>query len=332
MSGRHYCTYFDHRYLSKGLTLYSSLRRHGGELTLWVLCLSNECEAALRDLALPGLRTLTLPDLERFDPELVASRQGRSAIEYYFTCSPCLPRYVLSLAPEANEITYLDSDLYFFADPAIVFEELGQFSVGITPHRFTPRARASHGQYGAYNVGWVSFRQDANGLACMNWWRQQCIEWCFDRLEGDRYADQKYLDQFERRFEGVKAIHHPGVNLAPWNLGQYEVELIENVVTVGSRPLVLFHFQGLRRVGAMRFDTNLTGYGERLNASLRELIFLPYLRELVAWESRLHELGHATFEPGLRRRAAGARAAWNWSKQRIALVRSALAGNVITLE
>jgi hypothetical protein len=67
---RTYCTYFDHRYLTKGLALYRSLEEHGGEFELHVLCLSAECHDVLSRLGLGRARLVTLEELEAHDPEL----------------------------------------------------------------------------------------------------------------------------------------------------------------------------------------------------------------------------------------------------------------------
>ena len=104
---RHYCTYFDHNYLAKGLALYRSLARHGRPFRLWVLCLSDACHAALKALAAPEMALVSLGELERFDPGLPGVKSGRSLVEYYFTCTPILPRYVM--AAEDRKSTRLNS-------------------------------------------------------------------------------------------------------------------------------------------------------------------------------------------------------------------------------
>ena len=40
-----------------------------------------------------------------------------------------------------DELAYLDSDLFFFDDPKIVFEEIGGRSIAIVPHRFSRENR-----------------------------------------------------------------------------------------------------------------------------------------------------------------------------------------------
>lgn len=297
---RHYCTYFDHRYLPTGLALHASLLRVGGEFTLWVLALDDACARFLDAAALPGLRVVRLDELERFDPELQATRPMRSTVEYYFTCSPCLPRFLLT-THGMDAITYLDSDLSFHASPEPLFDELQGRSVLITPHRFARGAALTHARYGKYNVGWLTFRADGDGMRCLDWWRDRCIEWCHDRVEPTRYADQKYLDEFEHRFDGVRSLGHPGANLAPWNVGAHHVALLDGRVTVDGQPLVFFHFQGLRQVSARIWDSNLTSYGARLTDALRDGVFRPYIGDLHAARKVVAERMAVHDGPNLRR-------------------------------
>ena len=35
---------------------------------------------------------------------------------------------------------------------------------------------------------YILFRRDENGLACLNWWRDRCNEWCNKRLEDGKEA------------------------------------------------------------------------------------------------------------------------------------------------
>src|SRR5690349_18106461 len=80
-----FCTYFDSRYLPKGLAMYHSLRKHLGEVELWVLCLDEKARDMLAKRRLPGIKLLTLPELEAADPELAARKSERRLVEYYFT-------------------------------------------------------------------------------------------------------------------------------------------------------------------------------------------------------------------------------------------------------
>lgn len=276
---RHFCTYFDHNYLSMGLALYRSLRRHSPEFTLWVLCLSDACFEILSRLSLPGVRLVQLADLERGDPDLLRAKQNRSRVEYYFTCTPSWPRYLLNHYPEIQLITYLDADLYFFGDPEEIFSEIGERSIAIIGHRFASWNRHLEAA-GVFNVGWITFRNDANGRECLEWWRDRCIECCTYDLDAGKVGDQKYLDDWPTRFRGVAVLRHKGANVAPWNVGSSTFSSQDGLVYADDEPIIFFHFHGLKRIAGIVYDSGLTRYRSRLPRVLRRRLFAPYVKEL----------------------------------------------------
>jgi hypothetical protein len=306
---RYYCTYFDHNYLPRGLALYYSLRRHAPDFELWVLCLSGQCHEWLTQKKLPGIRPISLEEFEQADHDLLCAKQNRSIVEYYFTCSPSLPRFVFAHASQADLVTYLDSDLYFFRDPEPVFAEIGARSVAIIAHRFPPALKHLE-ETGIYNVGWVSFRRDEKARACLEWWRARCLEWCYDKVEPGRYADQKYLDQWPSLFEGVATLENKGANLAPWNLANYQIRFIDGRVRVDSDELVFFHFHGFQPVNPWLYDPRLKRFGARPGRVVRRHIFLPYWAALQRAQREVQTVGPSQLVPeGLRHVAREGQAA-----------------------
>jgi hypothetical protein len=275
----HFCTYFDHRYLPRGLALLASLRRHARPFRLHVLCLDDVALEELRRRDLPEIIPHRLADLEAWEPRLKVARSDRSPVEYFFTCTPCLPLYVLDRHPEAAQVVYLDADLYFFADPTPLLSRLDTASVLLLGHRFPPHLIHLQ-KYGIYNVGMVGFRNDATGRACLDWWRNRCLEWCFDRLEDARFADQRYLDEWPERFPGVAVATDKGANLAPWNVGGYVLRSIGGRVLVDGEPLIFYHFHGVRPRSRRVFDLGLSEYDVLLGPVLQQHVYGPYLRQL----------------------------------------------------
>lgn len=275
----HFCTYFDRNYLTRAVALHQSLVRHCPPFTLWALCLDDDAHAAVSALGLESLQPVRLADVEQADPALLEARQDRSTVEYYFTLSPALPLHLLDRVPDIESITYLDSDLLFYSSPQPIFDELGAGSVAIVPHRYPPSLQKLS-IWGTYNVAWVTFRNDSAGRAVLGRWRAQCLEWCFDRVEDGKFADQGYLDSW-RGLPGVRVIEHLGVDLAPWNFMQYEIDVKANPPTVDGQPLVFYHFQGFKAVGPGLWDVGLDAYGS-MDARLRSWLYGGYLKELRA--------------------------------------------------
>lgn len=285
-----FCTYCDQGYAARLLCLHASLREQGEPFRLFVLCFDAKMEEVIAAVGAGSLVALPLAEVLAADPEYGATRGTRSRVEFYFTATPVLVRHCFAREPGAECMTYLDADLFFFAPPSAVLAEQGTASVGIVPHRFTWRSRRSR-VHGTYNVAWVSFRRDADGLACLAWWRERCLEWCYDRVEDGRFADQGYLDEFPQRFGGVRALDHPGANAAPWNLEPAALTEKNGQPWLHGRPVLFYHFQGIREVSPGWFDPGLRHYHLPLTAGIRDALYLPYLRRLAATQARLRRHG-----------------------------------------
>lgn len=274
-----YCTYFDSGYLARGLALIESIRAHGDESPVWVMALDDAAWGYLENAALPGVHVLTVAALEASIPELAPRKATRSRMEYYFTTTPLLIRWVMQQQPEPTAVAYLDSDLYFFDRPGLVFEALGAGSIGIIEHRYQPALAKSLAKYGRFNVGWVGFRPDQDGRACLDWWGASTLDWCRDVPDNGRYADQGYLDWFPSKFGGVEVLRSPGLNLAPWNTAGHSLRLDGGRVAVDGDPLVFFHFHGLKRTKKWWISAQLV-YRAGTSAVLRDRVYAPYIRAL----------------------------------------------------
>jgi hypothetical protein len=277
-----YCTFFDSGYLARGKCLIDSLREHGDHSPIWVLAFDEAAQDFVRSLEADNVHLITPADLDKAEPELPALRAARSTMEYYFTCTPLVMRYVMNQRDgSANTVVYLDADLYYFDDPTLAITAMDGYSVGIIPHRYPANLERRLQKYGTYNAGWVAFRSDTNGRACLDWYAARCIEWCSDTPENGRYADQGYLNDFARNFPGVAVLQDHGLDVAPWNTGRHVVtESSDDTVRIdGSYPLVFFHFHGVRRVRSWWVTAQLI-YQSPMSKTLRSAVYRPYLAHL----------------------------------------------------
>ncbi|RMH09503.1 MAG: hypothetical protein D6704_01125 [Nitrospirae bacterium] len=278
---RHYCTYFDRNYLARGLVLHESLEEHSeGDFRLYVLCLDETTEEILCSLGKETIVPIPLAKVEEWDPELLKAKANRSTVEYYFTLSPILPLYVLKNFG-CDLVTYLDADLMFFSSPEAIFTELGDRSILITEHRFPPHLK-SREIYGRFNVQCQVFRNDSIGLKCLERWRKQCLDWCYDRLEEGKFADQKYLDEWPELYgRFLKINEHPGIGLAPWNVLGHVLQQHHDSWLVDGNNLIFYHFHGIRKVVFRLIKTSLSEYGAPMNRQLKNLysIYMRSFRE-----------------------------------------------------
>lgn len=269
-----FCTYFDSNYLYRGVAMYRSLLKTSADFKLWVLCFDEVTYRLLSKMSLERVELITLEDFE--DPELLKAKQGRSPVEYFWTCTPSLPLYVLMKKPELEMITYIDADLYFYSDPSPIFEEFGSRSILLTEHRYARDFEKKVMTNGLYNVQFLTFRNDAEGLKAAKWWRERCLEWCYRRSEDGKFGDQKYLDDWAERFRNVCVLQHKGAGLAPWNIVRYDIREKNGEVFVDSERLIFYHFHYFKIYSNRLF--NLSTY--ELSRRHRELVYYPYIKSL----------------------------------------------------
>lgn len=277
---RYYCTNFDINYIAHAKSLYNSLQLNNDSFTLFMFCMCDESYNHLEKLKLKNAVLVHFRDLENFIPELLIAKSNRTRVEYFYTCSSAICYYSLKNFINADIVTYLDADLYFFSSPEPIFKELGNKSIGIMKHNFNWFSKRNL-KYGKYNVGWINFKNDEIGLLCSKQWMENCIEWCYQRVENERYADQKYLDEWPSKYKNLYIFKHKGANLGPWNLSNYKLSKIDNKIFVDNDVLIFYHFANLKQIDYCHFKTDLSRAFIRTAGVLKTDIYIPYIKMLV---------------------------------------------------
>jgi len=276
------CTLFDAGFLAKGLALRASLQRQGRPFRLHVFAMDDFTADYLEQRNDPCLVVIRRADFE--DHQLLRAKHGRTRSEYYWTCGSSALLYCLEKLG-LPRCTYLDADVSFYGPGQILETQMGQDSIGITPHNYAAPYDQNR-THGVYCVQYVTIRNDERGLRALRWWRQQCLAWCYGRVETGRFGDQKYLDDWPERFEGVRVLDAPGVGLAPWNCRNYEIRrnrgsqwVCRDLSNGEEAPLVFFHFHELRFFPNDRIKLVAGGY--EIPPAIFQALYQSYLRELL---------------------------------------------------
>ena len=273
----HFVTLFDSLFLPQGLALHSSMQRHAGDHTLWVLCMDERAHEVLQRLALPNMRLIALAEAET--PDLKRVKPTRTRGEYCWTITPFTPRFVFGRDPTAQRVTYVDADMWFRAPPSLLltaFEASGK-AVQITEHAYAPEYDFAS-TTGRYCVQFMTFVRERSEPV-RHWWAERCIEWCFARLEDGKFGDQKYLDDWPVRFASdVHVLGTPEALQGPWNACRFN-----------PSQAVGYHFHGLRLL-----DTDRVLIAERykLPRPTRELLYEPCLQDFAMALNMLRAVGH----------------------------------------
>ena len=266
------CTLFDSAYLTRGLCLIDSLRRHAPDAVLYVLALDDKTLSYFDDVDGRGVVPIPLSEIETAD--LLRAKANRTHEEYCWTLASAFALYCADTF-KPDSIAYIDADCYLFGGLNELYDEVENAPVAITPHRYAPNQVERLYGAGEFNVGWVYFSRD--GYPCLRHWRDQCVEWCYHVIERDgRFGDQGYLNDWPDRWR-AHVVYNLGVNLAPWNQGQYVYTLDNSRIVVSNRtrgdPLAMYHFHGFQS------PYHMTDY--KLNPIVEQFVYGPYRRDYV---------------------------------------------------
>ncbi|MFB6454367.1 hypothetical protein ACE38W_03765 [Chitinophaga sp. Hz27] len=302
----YYCTLFDRNYLSRGIAMYESLAAVCNSFQLYVFAFDDACLQVLKKMQLPNMTVISLQEFE--DPELLRIKPGRNRAEYCWTCSSSTILYCIKTF-QLSHCTYIDADLYFYNNPQVLMDEMGDKSVMITEHRYTPMYDKSN-LSGKYCVQYVTFRNTQDGLTALQWWRDACIDWCYDRHEDGKFGDQKYLDDWTTRFKGVHVLQHLGGGLALWNIQQYQVFEVngklkcKEIATGKEFDPIFYHFHYLKY-----FADGTIELGRRIiTPDVKQLFYKPYVKALEAAKQTISKIDNSFDPHGARPRPTGLKA------------------------
>jgi hypothetical protein len=254
----------DIKYVAPALAFYRSLRAVTSD-PLRIYTLDVEAAGVLRQFPLEGVEVFA--PSAYIPPDVEALRKSRSPSAFAFSLKPIALLH--ATGARAEWISYFDADIGVFADPARLLDGLPPDTpASFTPHRFSTVFRYYESSVGRFNAGYVAFRNGPQGRKILEDWRDRCVAWCQDFVDGNRYSDQKYLNELADIYPAIDICRHKGANVAPWNISGVRLSLENQQVWVDSDPLVFYHFQGLKM------------YGPRLFDLYADLVYRPYVQLL----------------------------------------------------
>lgn len=277
------CTLFNSVYADKGIVLYNSLERVSSEFTLYVLAMDDKCYDILTDLKYPHLVPIKLSDFENTD--LLKAKSNRSFGQYCWTCASSLIKYILDIySPEY--CTYLDADMYFYADPYILIEELNNSGkdVSLVGHRFSWYDKQREKVLGHFCVECNTFRNSAEAKRLLNIWIGKCIEDCSARKDGIHWGDQMYISNWANQYDTVIESGILGAGVAPWNISQYKlIDSQDSKIHLKRKgqqiSLLFFHFEGITY--SSKSEANIHVYSTwGIDDRLVRLLYYPYLKQI----------------------------------------------------
>jgi glycosyltransferase involved in cell wall biosynthesis len=150
-----------------------------------------------------------------------------------------------------ERVLYFDPDILLLAplEPVLEAFDTGASFV-LTPHLRQPAEGDSDPddvaimRAGVYNLGFLGVSARTESLPLIYWWQRRLYRHCINAQDKGIFVDQKFMDLIPGFAPNARILHHPGLNLAYWNLGQARLEKSADGWFANDLPLIFFHFSG----------------------------------------------------------------------------------------
>jgi glycosyltransferase involved in cell wall biosynthesis len=188
----------------------------------------------LDDLALPEWREMS---------------RRYNITEFNTSIKPFIFEYIFDKL-HAKNVVYLDPDIYIVSRFAELEQEFGAGAeVLLTPHMLEPAEKAEMNerrllQYGIYNLGFLGVRNTPATRNLLAWWGRRLKTECIIQRDEGLFVDQKWADHFPAFVSRTSILHHPGYNVAYWNLSSRKIIWNGQEWQANHRPLRFVHFSG----------------------------------------------------------------------------------------
>ena len=234
---RTYYTIFDKNYLFQGMTLWNSLKINSSrDFKLIVLAMDDIAAELLGNFTSKSLEVMPLSTIEDAWHRKIRSRV--SVGQYCWIWQPLFAEHLLNNGH--GEVTYLEADSMFFADPEEIFESIGAFDLTLAPHNYSAKYEQSEIS-GKYITHFNAVKNTSNGRQFLAHWRKCCLQ--YSAAFPKSLCGQKGLDPVPSMGLGAVEITHPGVGVGPWNAPNWRFRIDQNgQMTVNGQRLVFYHF------------------------------------------------------------------------------------------
>jgi glycosyltransferase involved in cell wall biosynthesis len=224
-------------------TLCASVREHHPDARFYVaLCdrVDGTVEMDAAPFEVISLDALAIPGFDG-----MAGRYG--AAELSAAIKPFVFEHLFAVRDE-RRVVYLAPDTLVYSALRDVVDRLGvDVDAILTPHVLAPAVNGGIDdirllQLGVFNLGFVALHRTDRVRAIVQWWGRRLQQQCVIDVRNGLFLDQKWANLLPSFIARTLILHHPGYNLACWNLWQRGLARGERGWTVDGQPLVFFHF------------------------------------------------------------------------------------------
>ena len=246
-------------YIGLALALEKSIKKHNTDIDFYIF-VADEFSLQEEFLNLPE-NVIIAKDVIGISECKWQQMSFKYDITEFCTCiKPSCFKYVLEQF-SADTCIYFDPDILVFNSLDVVYNQLDQKSIIVTPH-ITTIEKVYTGNLnerkllfsGMFNLGFLALKNDMYSKKMLDWWEVRLEDRCFQNMMENYFTDQKWMDFLPSFFPSQLLISTDlGLNVAPWNFFEREIVNVDGTFFVKKRiendenifyPLTFVHFSG----------------------------------------------------------------------------------------
>lgn len=245
-------------YIGLANTLGNSLVLHNPNLNFYIF-IADEFDEENNLIPQNGFKYITAKNFLDIDALTWMQMTFKyNLVEFCTAIKPFCFSYLINTC-EHEKVIYFDPDILVFSSLNSIFESLDEYNVVLTPHILSMQEKFigdlpeyAFLKYGIYNLGFLAVKKTLKVGRLLNWWGNRLIDYCFFDDEKGLATDQKWALFFPNFLSSSELLISTdyGLNVAPWNFFEREIEQLGNQLYVKDRnsktdvkkPLVFVHF------------------------------------------------------------------------------------------
>ncbi len=190
-----------------------------------------------------------IPFSELEVPDLEGMSQRYNITEFNTSIKPFAFLYLFKKF-KSDFVLYFDPDILIISPMQEILDSISRGTNCImTPHLLEPVEHFEISDqtmllHGIYNLGFIGLRNNATVIKVLEWWGRRMVNECVIDLEHGLFVDQKWADLLPAFIDKLTILHHPGYNVAYWNIYNRKVTLNKGKWYSNNEPLRFFHFSG----------------------------------------------------------------------------------------
>jgi len=270
-------------YISLGRALGRSLQRSGNDFH-FVIGLADKWNDELNDYYKDFE---VIPCTQAGAPDLEEMSQRYTIVELSCALKPVFHKHLLEKYPDAEYVTYLDSDLFAYGPMHELDEVHKQYDIILTPHILQPQPfdgkhpnEIAYLATGTFNAGFLSLKRSDNTLRMLDWWAERVRYYGFYDFKRGLFVDQKWLNLVPVFFDSTTVLRHYGYNVAYWNMHERTISNENGRWMINKTfPLIFMHYSSVNLKEGILFFKQQNRYTDQAQPLYKQL-FMEY-RDLV---------------------------------------------------